>query len=70
MIDRQRSGRRTHRSGPGEVGGYVTAVRVVENVHVQESAELVQDDDAECRVRSHWRMPILPPRGLSLAVAV
>jgi len=34
-----------------KVGGYVTDVRVVENVHVKEGAELVHIDDAEYKVR-------------------
>ena len=34
-----------------KVGGYVTTVRVVENVHVTEGAELVHLDDAEYKVR-------------------
>jgi len=34
-----------------KVGGYVTAVRVDENVHVKEGAELVHIDDAEYKVR-------------------
>jgi membrane fusion protein (multidrug efflux system) len=34
-----------------KVGGYVTAVRVVENVQVKEGAELVHLDDAEYKVK-------------------
>jgi membrane fusion protein (multidrug efflux system) len=34
-----------------KVGGYVTAVRVSENIHVKEGAELVHIDDAEYKVR-------------------
>src|SRR5678816_1004189 len=34
-----------------KVGGYVTAVRVAENGHVTEGAELVHLDDAEYKVR-------------------
>jgi len=34
-----------------KVGGYVTAVRVGENVHVNESDELVHIDDAEYKVK-------------------
>jgi len=34
-----------------KVGGYVTAVRVVENVHVKEGEELVHIDDAEYKVK-------------------
>ena len=34
-----------------KVGGYVTDVRVVENVHVKEGAEVVHIDDAEYKVR-------------------
>ena len=34
-----------------KVGGYVTAVRVAENIHATEGAELVHLDDAEYKVR-------------------